>query len=166
LYLLSQEYVDLSTDTLTSIAMSMGGGPVLVLQLAHAARPVEREAARGAILTHAQKDLARLAFSAMQRLEPGGSSGSVAPPTAAQNWATVLLGMDIILAGGEEACSEMTSVAEIQQAGADVRREVCTQPPCVRVSVPECIRASAQVKDTAAQNARLPDHVNHIDYAL
>jgi hypothetical protein len=166
LYLLSQEYVDLSTDTLTAIAMSMGGGPVFVLQLVHAARPAEREEARGAILTLAQKDLTRLGFSAMQRLEPGGSSGSVAPPTAAQNRAVVLLGMDITLAGGEEACSEMTSIAEIQQAGTDVRRAVCTQPPCVRVCVPECIGATAQVKDTAAQNARLPDYVDHIDYAL
>jgi hypothetical protein len=105
--------------------MSMGGGPVTALQLAHAARPAEREAARGAILTHAKEELARLGFSALRRLTPGGSS--VATPTAAEHLAAVLLGMDITMAGGEEACSHMTSIVEIQQAASDVRRAVCRQ---------------------------------------
>ena len=106
----------------------MGGGPVLVLQLAHAARPAEREAARGAILTHAKKELARMGFSALHRLAPGGSTSSVAEPTTAEHLAAVLLGIDITLSGGEETCSQMTSIAEIQQAASDVRREVCIKP--------------------------------------
>ena len=68
-----------------------------------------------------------MGFSAMRRLEPSGSTGSVAPPTDTQHLAAVLLGMDITLAGGEEACSEMTSIAEIQQTATDVRRAVCRQ---------------------------------------
>jgi len=125
---LSQEYVDLSTETLSAICMSMGGGPVLVVQLAHGARPAEREAARGAILTHVKEELARMGFRALRRLVPGGSTSSVAQPTAAEHLDAVLLGMDITMAGGEEACSQMTSVAEIIQAASDVRRAVCIKP--------------------------------------
>ena len=117
--------------------------------------------------THsAQKDLARLGFSAMQRLEPGGSSGSVAPPTAAQNRAAVLLGMDIILAGGEEACSEMTSIADIQQAGADVRREVCRNPtaPSYMFMMHRCNWTGQG--HPRRRMYRLRDYEDYIDYAL
>jgi hypothetical protein len=123
-----QKYVDLSTETITPVSMSMGGGPVFALQLAHVACPADREAARAAMLTHAKKELARMVFSALRRLVPGGSTGSSAPPTAA-----VLLGMDITMTGGEEACSHMTSITEIQQAASEVRRPVCRQPTASRV---------------------------------
>jgi len=86
--------------------------------------------ARGAIITHVKQELARMGFTVMRSLETGGSTVSLAPPTAAQHLAAVLLGMDITLAGGEEACSDMTSIDEITEAASDIRRGVCSRGVC------------------------------------
>jgi hypothetical protein len=166
LYLLSQEYVDLSTETLTAVSMSMGGGPVLVLQLAHTARPVEREAVRGAILTHAKEELARMGFRALHRLVPGGSTSSVAQPTAAEHLAAVLWGMDITMSGGEEACSQMTSIAEIQQAASAVRREVCIKPTARAYVFMMHRRNWTGQGHPRRRMHRLRVYVDYTDYAL
>ena len=103
--------------------------------------------------THAKEELAHIGFSALRRLVPGGSTSSVAEPTAAERLEAVLLGMDITLEGGEEACSQMTSVAEIVQAASDVRRAVCREPTSSRVYAHHAQVQLDRSRTPAAQNA-------------
>ena len=124
MYLLSQQYVDLSTDALTAISESLGGGPVTIIRDAHSTKPADRGKLRKALVEHAQKDLMIMGLMAIERLSPSGRAPRSSAPSDAEKTFATLLGVDIVMLGGEDACSDMKDVAQIQRAARDLRNLV------------------------------------------
>ena len=95
-----------------------------VLHDAHRTKPEDRDKLRKALVDHAKKDLMLMGFRAIERLSPSDRAPTTAAPSPTQKEFETLLGVDIAMLGGEDACSDMKAVAQIQRAARDLRRSV------------------------------------------
>ena len=120
---LSDRLVAQSTEALSAVSESVGGGPVTILLDNRSENVSLHVAMRKVRSLMSKQDFARVGEEMMRHFEQhGGRSSSKRPlPTDAETKAFMRLGVEVMLAGGVEACMRMGGIQDIKDAAFAMR---------------------------------------------